>query len=136
LKLGEVERAKKKKTILIVDDMKPMREFLIVSLRKVGYEVRAVSTRYEALKYAFDKNPLDLILLDINMPGMDGYEVLSKRRESEVTKHIPIIFLTAEGQKENIQEGIEAGVNDYVVKPFRFADLHRRIEKLIGEKKR
>ncbi len=125
----------KKKTILVVDDMKPMRDFLNFSLRKVGYEVRAASTGYEALKYAFDENPLDLILLDINMPNMDGYEVLRKLRESEVTKHLPIIFLTAEGQKENIQEGIAAGVNDYVVKPFIFADLHKRIEQLIGEKK-
>ncbi len=124
----------RKKTILVVDNMKPMREFLIVSLEKVGYEVRTASTGYEVHKYAFDKNPLDLILLDINMPGMDGYEVLKKLRESEVTKNIPIIFLTAEGQKEKIQKRIAAGVYDYVVKPFIFADLHKGIEQLIGEK--
>ena len=125
----------KKKTILVVDDMKPMRNILNFSLRKVGYEVRTASTGYEALKYAFDENPLDMILLDINMPGMDGYETFRKLRKSEATKHIPIIFLTAEGQKRDILKGIEAGVNDYVVKPFKFAALHKKIEKLIGENK-
>ena len=124
----------KKKTILVIDDMKQVRNILKFSLKKVGYEVSVTSSGKEALKYVFDENPLDLILLDINMPDMDGYEVLRKLRESEVTKHIPIIFLTAEGQKRDIQKGIEAGINDYVVKPFKFADLQRRIEKLIARK--
>ena len=123
-----------KKTILIVDDMKPMRNILRFSLRKYGYEVNVTSNGYEALNYAFDGNPLDLILLDINMPTMDGYEVLRKLRGSEVTKHIPIIFLSAEGQRKDIKKGLEVGVNDYVVKPFKFADLHKRIEKLIAQK--
>ena len=135
MKSGEAERVDENKTILVVDDMKPMRNILSFSLRKYGYEVNVTSSGNEALKYAFDENPLDLILLDINMPDINGYEVLKKLRESEVTKHIPIIFLTAEGQKRDIQKGIAAGVNDYVVKPFIFADLHKRIEKLIGEKK-
>ncbi len=130
----EADSVDKKRTILVVDDMKPMRNILSFSLRKYGYKVNIASKGYVALKYAFDENPLDLILLDINMPDMDGYEILRKLRESEINKDIPIIFLTAEGQKRDIQKGIEAGVNDYVVKPFKFADLHKRIEKLIGEK--
>ena len=131
MKLGKAEKMDEKKTILIVDDMKQMRNILRFSLRKYGYEVNVTSNGYEALNYAFDGNPLDLILLDINMPTMDGYEVLRKLRGSEVTKHIPIIFLTAEGQRKDIQKGLEVGVNDYLVKPFKFADLHKRIEKLI-----
>ena len=132
----EADSVDKKITILVVDDMKPMRNILSFSLRKYGYKVNVASKGYVALKYAFENNPLDLILLDINMPDMDGYEILKKLRESEVTKDIPIIFFTAEGQKKDIQKVIEAGVNDYVVKPFKFEDLHRRIEKLIGAKKR
>jgi len=135
LKLGEAKRVDKKKTILVLDDMKPIRNILSFSLRKYGYKVHVASKGCAALKYAFDENQLDRILLDINMPDMDGYEVLKKLRESEVTKHIPIIFLTAEGQKRDIQKGVEAGVNDYVVKPFKFADLHKKIEKLTDEKK-
>jgi len=82
LKLGVAERVGNNKTILVVDDMKPMRNVLSFSLRKYGYKVNVASKGYVALKYAFDENPLNLILLDINMPDIDGYEVL-KNSESQ-----------------------------------------------------
>ena len=125
----------KKKTILVVDDMKPMRDILRFSLKKEGYDVVLASDGKTALKYAIDENPLDLIVLDIMMPKMDGYEVLRQLRESNAAKQIPVIFLTAKGQKKDVLKGMELGAIDYVIKPYIFADLRKKIEKLIGEKK-
>jgi len=124
-----------KKTILVVDDMKPIRDILRFSLKKEGYDVVVASNGETALKYTFDENPPDLIVLDIMMPKMDGYEVLRQLRESDTAKQIPVIFLTAKGQKKDVLKGMELGANDYVVKPYIFADLHGKIKKLIGEKK-
>ena len=124
----------KKKTILVVDDMKPMRDILRFSLSKEGYDVMVGINGEEALDCIFNKRLPDLIILDIMMPKMDGYEVIRQLRESDATKHIPVIFLTAKGQKKDVLKGMELGANDYLVKPYIFADLHGKIEKLIGEK--
>jgi len=123
-----------KKNILAVDDMNQIRSILSFGLKKLGYNVILAENGKEALKYAFGENPLDLIILDINMPEMDGYEVAKQLREADHTKHIPIIFLTAKAQKKDVQKGIEVGGNDYVVKPFRVSDVQRKIEKLLNQK--
>lgn len=120
-----------KKTILVVDDMSQIRNILRFNLKKQGYKVIEANNGERALEYAFGENPPDLIILDIMMPKMDGYEVIRKLRETDVTKYIPVIFLTAKAQKKDVLKGIEAGGNDYVVKPFKFVDLYRKIEKLI-----
>lgn len=123
-----------KKNILAVDDMNQIRSILRLGLKKLGYTVILAENGKEALKYAFGENPLDLIILDINMPEMDGYEVAKQLREADHTKHIPIIFLTARAQKKDVQKGIEVGGNDYVVKPFRLSDVQHKIEKLLNQK--
>lgn len=125
----------KKKIILVVDDMKPMRNILRFSLKKEGYDVVVASNGETALKYAFDENPPDLIVLDIMMPKMDGYEVLRQLRESDTAKQIPVIFLTAKGQKKDVLKGMELGGDDYVVKPYKFKNLNKKIEKLLGQKR-
>ena len=123
-----------KKTILIADDMSLIRIALRLNLENVGYKVILANDGREALKYAFSyyKRP-DLIILDIRMPEMDGYEVIKKLRESDDTREIPVIFLTASSQKKDVLKGIELGGNDYMVKPYTFSVLHRKIEKLIGK---
>ena len=123
----------KRKTILVVDDMQPMRDILRFSLKKEGYDVVVASNGETALKYAFDENSPDLIVLDIMMPKMDGYEVLRQLRESDAAKQIPVIFLTAKGQKKDVLKGMELGGNDYVVKPYKFKNLNKKIEKLLGQ---
>ena len=119
-----------KKTILVVDDMSQIRNILRFNLKKQGYKVIEANNGEKALEYAVEGTP-DLIILDIMMPKMDGYEVIRQLRESDGTKHIPVIFLTAKAQKKDVLKGMEAGCNDYVVKPFKFLDLYRKIEKLI-----
>ena len=120
-----------RKTILVVDDMSQIRNILRFNLEKEGYKVILANNGKKALEYALGQNPLDLIILDIMMPKMDGYEVIRRLRDSDTTRHIPIIFLTAKAQKKDVLKGIELGANDYVVKPFKFVDVHRKIQKLI-----
>ena len=122
-----------KRTILVVDDMSQIRNILSFSLRKEGYEIKVASNGKDALKYALGDKPPDLIILDIMMPGMDGYEVIKKIRASDTTKDIPIIFLTANAQKKDVQKGIELGCNDYMVKPFKMGDLRQKIAALLNE---
>ncbi len=122
-----------KKTVLVVDDMRQIRDILRFSLRREGYDVVLAGDGMEAIKYATSNKPLDLIILDIMMPKMDGYEVIKRLRASKDMKQIPIIFLTAKAQKKDILKGIEVGANDYVVKPYKFVELQRKIEKLISQ---
>jgi DNA-binding response OmpR family regulator len=118
------------KKILVVDDMKPMRDILVYNLRKEGYEVQTAANGLEAVEYALAKKP-DLIVLDVMMPKMDGYEVIKQLRESKITKFIPIIFVTAKAQRTDVVKGIEMGANGYVVKPYKFSDLHKQIQGLL-----
>jgi CheY-like chemotaxis protein/class 3 adenylate cyclase len=121
-----------KKTIMVVDDMSQIRNILQFNLRKEGYNVVLASNGKKALEYASGEKTPDLIILDIMMPKMDGYEVIRKLRASDITKHVPVIFLSAKAQKKDVIKGLEAGANDYIVKPFKFVDLHKKIEGLLG----
>ncbi len=120
------------KTVLIVDDMSQIRNILQFNLRKEGYNVVLASNGKKALEYASGAKTPDLIILDIMMPKMDGYEVIRKLRASDITKHVPVIFLSAKAQKKDVIKGLEAGANDYIVKPFTFVDIHKKIEELLG----
>lgn len=120
-----------KKKILVVDDTKYIREILRFRLAKIGYEIIMASSGQKALDYAMGPTPPDLIILDIMMPKMDGFEVLRRLKENDGTSHIPVIFLTAKAQKKDVIKGIEAGGDDYVAKPFKFNVLRQKIEKLI-----
>ncbi|MBI9092323.1 MAG: response regulator [Desulfobacterium sp.] len=121
------------KTILVVDDMRQIRNILRFSLKKEGYNVILASSGKIALEEAFDEsNAIDLILLDIMMPKMDGYEVIRQLREADHTRDIPIIFLTAKAQQKDVIKGLECGGNDYVLKPYKFDDLNKKIQKWLG----
>ncbi len=121
-----------KKRILVVDDMGQIRGILRFNLQKQGFEVLEAHNGEKALEHVLGGNPPDLIVLDIMMPRMDGYEVLRRIRRSSVGENVPVIFLTAKAQKTDVLKGMEAGGNDYVVKPFKFESLHGKIQKLIG----
>ena len=112
--------------ILIVDDM-PENIDVLYNILKNRYEIIVAKNGEKALKLAKEKLP-DLILLDILMPAMDGYEVCKKLKNDESTKVIPIIFLTAKSNEEDIERGLKCGVVDYVSKPFNTDELEARIE--------
>jgi len=122
----------RKKTILVVDDSLTVREFINRQLRQEGYDVILSRNGRDAIKAASLKPP-DLIVLDIMMPDIDGYEVLRQLRKIDSTKDIPIIFLSGETQEENIKKAIDFGINDYLVKPYVPLELLRRIQRLLNQ---
>lgn len=116
----------KKKLILIVDDDSENRKVLGNILMNNNYDVGIASDGYKALEFLKSELP-DLILLDIVMPGLNGFEVCEKLKSSKATKHIPVVFLTARTNTEDIVKGFEVGGVDYVSKPFNSVELLARV---------
>ncbi len=106
-----------KSTILVVDDT-PDNLAVLSSLLKDDYRVKVASSGEKALKIATGDNPPDLILLDIMMPGLDGYEVCQRLKADPVAQHIPVIFLTAKVEVDAEKKGLELGAVDYITKPI------------------
>ena len=114
------------KRILIVDDEPAIREMVAFALRKGDYEPVHAGDAREAQSAIADKVP-DLILLDWMLPGTSGLELARRWRSEDLTREIPIIMLTARGEEDDRVGGLEAGVDDYVVKPFSARELLARI---------
>ncbi len=117
---------KEKKTILAVDDNPTNIKLLEGTLRN-EYNVLTANHGVDAIDICLTE-PVDLILLDIMMPEIDGYEVCIKLKEHSRTKHIPVIFLTAKTETKDIVKGFEVGGVDYVTKPFNKVELSARIK--------
>ncbi|MBS1196797.1 MAG: chemotaxis protein CheY [Proteobacteria bacterium] len=107
----------KKATVLVVDDT-PDNLTLMSNLLKDNYKIKIANCGEKALKIAASEAPPDLILLDIMMPGMDGYEVCEKLKHERSTMNIPVIFLTAKAEVDDEKRGFELGAVDYIVKPI------------------
>ncbi len=118
-----------KNVLLLAEDDKDTREYLTENLSK-EYEVVSVPDGVQALKLAKDINP-DIIISDVIMPGLEGDEMCRILKSSMNTSHIPIILLTALSERENVISGLEAGANDYIIKPFDFSVLKVRIRNIL-----
>ncbi|MEI7475725.1 MAG: response regulator transcription factor [bacterium] len=116
--------------ILVVDDDNEIREMICADLKMSGFLVDNASNGEEGLLKA-QKNKYDLILLDVMMPKMDGYEVCKNLRLSASTRDIPVILLTAKGTIEDKVSGFNSGADDYLVKPFDIQELLVRIRALM-----
>jgi two-component system sensor histidine kinase/response regulator len=114
-------------TVLIVDDVVDNLHMLTDMLEAQGHEVRIAMSGREALDKINEKHP-DLILLDIQMPGMTGYEVCEKVKAKKETQDIPVIFLSALQESADILKGFEVGGVDYVSKPFQFREVVARVQ--------
>jgi two-component system, sensor histidine kinase and response regulator len=112
--------------VLVVDDVPENIQVLVHLLSEKGLKVNYAESGTKALK-AIKNNIPDLILLDVSMPGMDGFEVCEKLKNDPQTSHIPIIFLTAKVDQQDIINGLEKGAVDYVTKPFNANELIKRI---------
>jgi class 3 adenylate cyclase len=119
--------------ILIVDDLPQNVRLLEAVLSPKGFRVATASSGEEALDVLGEEHP-DLVLLDILMPGMDGYEVCRRIREDPATAFLPVIMITASGEEEKIR-AIEAGADDFVSKPFDQAELLARVRSLVRVKR-
>jgi DNA-binding response OmpR family regulator len=117
-----------KTRILVAEDDAISRVFICARLEKWGYQVIVTQNGTEAMTALRKKDAPSLAILDWMMPGMDGLEICRRVREAKRTVYI--ILLTARGSKENIIEGLRAGADDYLVKPFHADELHARI--LVG----
>jgi phosphoserine phosphatase RsbU/P len=118
--------------ILIVDDVKANVDALVEALRG-EYKLSVALDGEGALKNA-EKNPPDLVLLDIVMPGIDGYEVCRRMRESEQLREVPIMFLSSLEDVQNKARGFELGANDYLTKPFEILEVKARVKSLLKAK--
>jgi two-component system sensor histidine kinase/response regulator len=112
--------------LLLVDDT-PSNIDVLVGMLKDDYDLKVANRGAKALKICEAGGPIDLVLLDVMMPEMDGYEVCRQLRATAATRDIPIIFLTAKSELEDVVHGFEIGANDYVAKPFRPAELRARV---------
>ncbi len=115
-------------SILIVDDNP---KFLADALPMYGYEVTVAEDGIEALKILKDKSDFDLILLDVMMPNMDGWDTLKAIRKNKETEFIPVIMITAVSEDQKVVSGLKIGADDYVVKPFVLPNLLARIEAVL-----
>jgi two-component system, OmpR family, alkaline phosphatase synthesis response regulator PhoP len=115
------------KKILIVDDEKDIVEMLKYNIEKEGYTVLTALNGNRALEQARENKP-DLILLDVMMPEMDGWEVCKQLMRDEKTERIPVIFLTAKGSEVDEVVGLELGADDYIIKPISIRKLIARIK--------
>ena len=121
-----MDEPQKKNNILIVDDTPENLTVLLQMLKEQGYRVRPALSGKIALK-AVQADPPDLILLDILMPEMDGYEVCSVLKSNEYTSHIPIIFISALTEMKDIVKAFQAGGVDYITKPFQMEEVLARV---------
>jgi len=121
----------KKPRILVVDDEKITTELAKKFLERHGFDVVCAFDGQAALDLAHSENP-DLILLDVMLPKMDGFEVCKILKDEEAFKEVPILMFTAKGLSRDIQRGAEVGADEYIVKPFSGKALVATIRKHLG----
>jgi len=131
---NELENELKNARILIVDDMATNLQVLGTILKEHGFHTNIARNGKEAIMRAQKVCP-DLILLDVMMPEMDGFEACKQLKNIEKTKHIPIIFLTAKTETESVIKGFDLGAADYVLKPFNSSELLARVQTHLDLKK-
>ena len=118
--------------ILIAEDEPDIRELVAFTLRFAGHEVVATSNGEEALHKASEMVP-DIILMDVRMPRMTGYDACRAMKADPLLKNIPVVFLSAKGQDSEIQTGLEAGAEEYLLKPFAPDQLTERVKVILGK---
>jgi len=120
-----------RETILIVDDDPSIVNALVFALSREGYRVHSTTSARRATELVNEVKP-DLIISDITMPDMNGYEFFNHLQNDETTKMIPFIFVSAKGEITDRIQGFKTGVDDYLCKPFEIRELLARIERLLG----
>jgi DNA-binding response OmpR family regulator len=118
--------------ILIAEDERDIRDLVAFTLRFAGYEVFTAANGEEAVEMAPNVSP-DLILMDVRMPRMTGYEACKILKRNPDMKDIPIVFLSAKGQETEIQQGLDAGAEEYLLKPFAPDQLTSRVKAILAK---
>ena len=118
--------------ILIVEDEPDIRDLIAFTLRFAGYEVVTGANGEEAVQLAKKESP-DLILLDVRMPRMTGYDACKEIKADLTLKDVPVVFLSAKGQEAEIRDGMEAGAEEYLLKPFAPDQLTERVRAVLAK---
>ncbi len=120
--------------ILVADDERDIRDLIGFTLRFAGHEVITAKDGEEALQLTRQEIP-DLVLLDVRMPRMTGYETCQQIKEDPGLKDIPVVFISAKGQESEIQAGLQAGAAEYILKPFAPDSLTARVADILAKRK-
>ena len=117
--------------VLVVDDEPDIRELVALRLTRASYRVATARDGVEAFESAIELRP-DLVVLDVTMPGQDGFETSRRLRADPRTSHVPVVFLTARTREDDVTTGYARGGDGYVTKPFDPGELLARVDALIG----
>ena len=120
-------------TILVADDEEDVRELVSYRLTRSGYDVIDAADGEEAFRLASESVP-DLMVLDVMMPRLDGYELTRRVRAEESLRSVPVILLTARSQETDVSRGFEVGADDYLRKPFNPDELVARVRAVLGRR--
>ncbi len=118
--------------ILVAEDERDIRELIAFTLTFAGHQITQAANGAEAVDKAQAEKP-DLIMMDVRMPKMTGYEACRQMKQMDELKNIPVVFLSAKGQDEEVQTGIEAGAIAYILKPFAPDELTRRVGEILQQ---
>ena len=118
--------------ILIAEDEPDIRELVAFTLRFAGHEVTTTANGEEALHQATQIMP-DIIIMDVRMPKMTGYDACRAMKADNTLKDIPVVFLSAKGQDSEIQTGLDAGAEEYLLKPFAPTQLAERVKAILAK---
>lgn len=116
--------------ILVAEDEKDIRELIAFTLRFAGFEVLLAANGVEAMEMVEAEQP-DLVILDVRMPKMTGYDVCRRLKNNPQTATIPVVFLSAKGQESEIQQGLESGADEYILKPFAPDELTQQVRDIL-----
>lgn len=119
--------------VLVADDDPDILDLVRYRLERSGYEVAVARDGLEAVQLAGELSP-SLAVLDVMMPSLNGFEVTRRLREDPATREIPVILLTARAQEADVQEGFDAGADDYIRKPFSPRELSARVQAVLGRR--
>ncbi|MCS7282202.1 MAG: response regulator [Anaerolineae bacterium] len=117
--------------ILVAEDERDIRELIAFTLRFAGFDVILATNGAEAVELA-EANPPDLIILDVRMPKMSGYEACRRLKENPRTSSVPVVFLSAKGQDSEIQQGLASGADEYILKPFAPDELIQQVRDILN----
>ena len=121
------------KKILVVDDSSSMRKMVRYSLEEEGYEIMEAKDGSEGLAMLDSVSELKLIITDVNMPNMNGLELVAAMRKDELLKSVPVLVITTEGNQVRLNEFKEKGVSGYIKKPFTPEEIRLKLHEILGE---
>ncbi len=116
--------------ILIAEDERDIRDLITFTLRFAGHDVIPTANGEEAVEAALRELP-DLVLMDVRMPRMTGYQACEQMKKEITIKHIPVVFLSAKGQESEVRTGIEVGAVEYILKPFAPDQLTEKVKAIL-----